>query len=519
MKTKFGLRRTSMSQTLEEKTGNLIDLLGQLLKNKEWQKILIIGEYLATLDPEEILAYRAMGIASLELHDLDQSEKYFHQTLEYGDDDPETLLLIARIHSYRGDLNGEIFWLEKALERDPENTKAAFFLAITNLSLGDKEKAEELLKGIIASHPDHIPSRRALADMYLSLQKLDEAEEQLREAVKVQDDDSQLFADLAYILKRRDNFSEALTLYFHALELSPNNVIRYYDIGDTLLALGEPERAISYLRKADQIDPNNSLVCYNLGRAYFDLGRYEQCEAASKAALQYDPEMLNGRTNLGLNATANLGVAYLNLGKLKEAEHCFRKNLLLTAPSYFNLGLALHRQKKYEEALQNFLRAVELVPDEAEFWDLVGNAYLELKQLDDAQKALEKAIEIDPTYPAAVYDLGVVFSRIKGQENEAMKMFKQAITLDPDISLPYYAIACLYSLQNRKKSALNYLQKAIQRGFNDKEYLDNDHDFDSLRDDDEFRKIIQKMDPCCVSAKKPETKIRKPGQGPVLCRD
>ena len=484
-----------MPQTNEEKTGNLIDLLGQLLKNKEWQKVLIIGEYLATLEPEEILAYRAMGISSLELHDLDQSEKYFHQALEWGDVDPETLLLIARIHSYRGDLNGEIFWLEKAIEQEPDNPKAAFLLALTCVTLGEKERAEEILKGILGSHPDHIPSRRALADIYLSVQKLDEAEEQLRESIKLQGDNSQLFSDLGYILKRRNNFSEALTHYFHALELNPNNVTRYYDIGDTYLALGETDRAILYLRKADQIDPYNPLVCYNLGRAYFDLGRYDQCEAASKTALQYDPEMVMSRTNLGLNATVNLGLAYLNLGKLKEAEQCFRKNLFLTASSYFNLGLALHRQEKYEEALQNFLQAVELVPDDAEYWDLVGNAHLELKQLDEAQKALEKAIEIDPTYPPATYDLGVVFSRTKGRENEAMKLFKQAITLNPAVAIPYYAIACLYSLQNKKKSALDYLRKAIQRGFNDREHLDNDHDLDTLRDDEEFQKIIKKMVP------------------------
>jgi len=482
-----------MPQTNEEKIGNLIDLLDKLIKNNEWEKALIIGEYLATLDEEEILAYRAMGISSLGLHDLDQSEKYFHQALKWGDDDPETLLLIARIHSYRGDLNGEIFWLEKALEKDPGNIKAAFFLALAYVTLGEKEKAEEILKDIIGSNPDHIPSRRALADIYLSTQKLDEAEEQLREAIKLQGDNSQLFSDLGYILKRRKNFSDALSVYFHALELSPNNVIRYYDIGDTYLALGDTERAILYLRKADQLDPFNSLVSYNLGRAYFDLGRYEQCEAASKAALQYDPEMEYGRTNLGLNATVNLGLAYLNRGKLKEAEQCFRKNLLLTASSYFNLGLSLHRQGKFEESLKNFLRAVELVPGDAEYWDLVGNAYLELNRLDDAQKALEKAIEINPTYSLAYYDLGVVLSRIKGRENDALKLFRHAIALDPDEAHSYYAISCLYALQNRKKSALNYLHKAIQRGFNDRVHLDNDHDLDTLRDDEEFQKIIKKV--------------------------
>ncbi len=482
-----------MEQINEEKIGNLKDLLGQLIKKEDWQKALIIGEYLATLDPEEIFAYRVLGFSSLELHDLDQSEKYFLKALECGESDPTTFFLMARIHSYRGDLNGEIFWLEKAIEQDPDNPTAAFSLALTFLSLGEKDRSEEILKGIIRTHPDHIASRRALADLYLSVQKLDEAEEQLREAVKLEGSNGQIFSDLGYILKRKNNFPDALTMYFQALEFGPKSAGRYYEIGDTLLALGETERAITYLRKANQIEPFNPTVSYNLSRAYFDLGRYSECEAASKAALQYDPEMLNGRTNLGLNATINLGLAYLNLGKLEEAEHCFRKNLLLTASSYFNLGLSLHRQKKYEEGLQNFLRAIELVPDDAEFWDLVGNAYLEMKQLDKAQKALEKAIEIDSTYPLAYYDLGVVFSRIKGRESEAMKLFKHAITLDANGALPYYAIACLYSLQNRKRSALDYLRKTIQRGFNDRKYLDNDHDLDSLRNDEEFQKIVNKM--------------------------
>jgi superkiller protein 3 len=482
-----------MAETKEEKIAVLKDLLNQLIKNNEWQKSLVVGEYLASLNPEEISAYRAMGVSSLQLHDLDQSEKYFLKALECGDADPETLLLISRTHYYRGDLNGEIFWLKKALDLDPDNPNVAFSLALTYITLGDKEQAEEILKSIIASHPDHISPRRALADIYLSVQKLNEAEEQLREAVRVQDNNSQLFADLGYITKRKGNYQDALSLYFHALDLSPNNVARYYDIGDTFLALAEPKQAIAYLRKADQLDPFNALVSYNLGRAYFDLGRYEQCAAASNAALQYDPEMENGRTNLGLNATINLGLAYLNLGKLTEAEQCFRKNLLLTASSYFNLGLSLFRQKKYEESLQNFLRATELVPDDAEYWDLVGNAYMELHRLDEAQRALEKSIELAPSYSLGHYDLGVVFSRIKGREAEALKLFKHAITLCPEGALPYYAISCLYSLQNKKKLALDYLRKSIERGYHDREYIDSDPDLDTLRDDPEFKKIMGKI--------------------------
>jgi hypothetical protein len=60
---------------------------------------------------------------------------------------------------------------------------------------------------------------------------------------------------------------------------------------------------------------------------------------------------------------------------------------------------------------------------------------------------------------------------------------------------PYYVISYHYALQNRKNSALSYLHKAIQKGFNNREHLDNDPDFDTLRDDEEFQKIIKTMCP------------------------
>jgi len=203
--------------------------------------------------------------------------------------------------------------------------------------------------------------------------------------------------------------------------------------------------------------------------------------------------MTDGRTNLGLNTTVNLGWSYLNRGMLTEAEQCFRKNLLLSASTYENLGRSLLRQGKFEEALQNFLRAVELYPDEAMYRDLVGNAYMELNQFDKAIEALEKSIELDPFYSLGHYDLGVVLSRIKGREAEALKLFKHAITLNPEGALPYYAMSCLYALQKRRKLALDYLLKSIERGYDDREHIDNDHDLDTLREDPEFQKIMEKI--------------------------
>jgi len=509
-----------MQPTKDEKIANLKELLSRLVNNNEWQKALVIGEYLILLDPEDIQAYRSMGLSCLELHDFEESQKYFLKAMEWGDSDPATLMMIARIHSITGDLTTEISWLKKTMEQDPGNSKAAYCLACAYMKLGENEDAEVLLKEVISSHPDHIPSRNALMEIYLLAQDLDRAEEQLQEAIVIEPNNPQLLHDLGYILKRKENYPEALTMLFRALEWSPNKFEQYSEIGDAYVSMGDPDQALLYLRKANQLDPTNALVCYNLGRAYFDLGQYRQAEAASRAALQHDPEMVHGRSNIGLNANLYRGWAYLNGGHLQEAEQCFRKNLFLVASSYGNLGRALHRQGKFEEGRQNFLRAIDLVPNSAEYWDLLGNSYMELNRLDEAQAALEKSVGFDPEWSLPHYDLGVIFSRIKGRENEAMKLFKHAIELDKEGFLPYYAIACLYALQNKRWSALDNLRKSIQLGFDDRTYVDNDHDWDAFRKDEEFQKIMNGMDlaerfiaeieaDLNTPANKPEKKSRK----------
>ncbi|MCX5855918.1 MAG: tetratricopeptide repeat protein [Deltaproteobacteria bacterium] len=482
-----------MQIDIEDKINSLRYQIRELLKNQDWQNAIILGDFLIELTPEDPVVHYHMGIAWLNLNDLDQSEKFLQQAQELGDDSAEILLLLGEVCSYRGDLNGEFFWAKKAIEREPDNINAHFVIAYAYLNIGHLQEAEAAFKDILERDPVNVQAHSALADIFLLTQRLEDAEDQLREAIKIQPDNGSLYADLGHTLTRMKKDDDALAVFLTALDLEPDIPERYYNVGDTYLALGNEEKSVLYLRKASQMAPENSLYHYDLGLAFFTLKRYEDCARESEAALRNDPEMRFGRTNLGMSAMENLGLAYMHLEKYEDAEACFQRNLHLVASTYFNLGLTLFRQKKFEDALIHFKHATDLVPNDPEYWDLVGNAYLELNKLNDAQKALEKSIEIDPTYALSYYDLGVMFSQIKGRENEAIKFFKRAISLGEDSHHPHYALACLYSLKNKRRFALDHLGKAIQRGYKDREHIDHDPDFDSLRDEPEFQKLIKKI--------------------------
>ena len=234
--------------------------------------------------------------------------------------------------------------------------------------------------------------------------------------------------------------------------------------------------------------PDYPLALYHLGLAFFKLGQHEEGSAASRAALRNDPQMKLQQSNLGLGATNNLGLCLMNLGKLREAVECFERSLQLFAPTYFNLGLALFRSHRYEEALANFRRAIDINPHDAEYFDLLGNAHSELGQKSEARAALERSIEVDPGYALAHYDLGTVLA--SEDPDRALKCFETAIGLKPSLCWAYYAAGCIHARAGRTGPALQCIEQALEKGMNDFEHIRKDPDLDQLRLDDDFRELL-----------------------------
>jgi tetratricopeptide (TPR) repeat protein len=491
-----------MQQTGTDTINNLKEWLGQLFEKEDWPKVMLLGEYIETLDPEDPVYYSIRGFAALELRNFDESERLLQLSMERGGGCPSLYLQMARIHYFRNDLNNEVFWLKKVVEEDPDHFLGLYQLSRAHLALGETERAEELLKDLIRKNPEFVKGREVLADLHFLQGRFNDSEEALRAALEIDDKNGELHRKLSNLLEDRGMLKEALSESFKGLDSDPNNAGQYYNTGAIFLKMGDNDSALSYLTTGRNLDPWNRDIQLALGQVCLNTGRYSACEAACRAVLIDDPEMKKERSNPGLHATMNRGIAYMRQGDLRRAEECFKKNLRLAASAYYHLGTVLLWQKKYEKSLKQSLRAIELDPRNAEYWDRAGNAWLGLGSLDEAEKAFEKAVEITPYYAPAHYDLGAVCSRIKGREDEAMTNFHYATALDENYPLPYYAIACLYALEGKKDEALHYLEKSVDLGYKNRRHFENDHDLDSLRDDPVFKRIMKKMDPV------------RPGQGP-----
>ncbi|MBX9685644.1 MAG: tetratricopeptide repeat protein, partial [Candidatus Obscuribacterales bacterium] len=76
-------------------------------------------------------------------------------------------------------------------------------------------------------------------------------------------------------------------------------------------------------------------------------------------------------------------------------------------------------------------KAIELNPKDADAHYYLGYAYLHQDKLNEAEKELEKAVEIDPRY-AMAYHLQAVVMAAKNDFAAAIKSEQQAIALEPD---------------------------------------------------------------------------------------
>ena len=101
------------------------------------------------------------------------------------------------------------------------------------------------------------------------------------------------------------------------------------------------------------------------------------------------------------------------------------------AEAHNNLGGALWKQDKREEAARQFQRALALRPDFAEALNNLGGYFVDREMLDEAIARFEQALALRPDYPEALNNLGKALLQLD-QTSEAMARFEQAIALRPD---------------------------------------------------------------------------------------
>jgi serine/threonine protein kinase/Flp pilus assembly protein TadD len=258
--------------------------------------------------------------------------------------------------------------------------------------------------------------------------------------------------------------------------------------------------AIQLFQKAIELDRRYATAYAGLGEAYATL--YQDIERnasyldkaveASHKALMYDATLSE--------AFAALGIAYFNKKMLEEALEAGRKAIELDPNNYIAywiLGRIYHTTDRDDLAIEVYKKCIDL---NHEFYSAHADMCASYEKLGETEKyaeAMKTLLSVLPRYLENHPDDGRahmffgVFLVQAGRIEEGKTEAEKAIELNPTDPLMLYNSACFYARIGENRLALGSLQKAMNSGYQNYEWIKRDSDLDSIRNEPEYIELMK----------------------------
>ena len=173
------------------------------------------------------------------------------------------------------------------------------------------------------------------------------------------------------------------------------------------------------------------------------------------------------------DAYYNLGVALSRAERIEEAYEANLKAAELRPRDsmvHTNIAHALIHMERYDEAEESLKRALELNPQNDDAWEHYGNLYHKQQRYEEAYEANLKAAELQPYKSVAFSDIARSLIMLK-RYDEAEKNVKRALELDPENSGAWQNYGSLHLKQQRYEEAAAVFKTAIDLSSSDKDLI------------------------------------------------
>lgn len=284
-------------------------------------------------------------------------------------------------------------------------------------------------------------------------------------------------------------FEEALAKQVIVVEMDSSAAYAYNEIGLLMRRLKRQDEATEFFNQANLYSPEWVLPMANQVGNYIDLKKFTVAEEIAKKAI-------------GLDSTFaltyyNLGVAYEGTEEWDKAMEVYKKAIQFDpaySDAYYNLGFVYFNKGELEQTENYFLQYANKSPNAgAAIWSDLGFIASLQEKAPTAKQYFEKAISLNPEYPDTYLNLGE-FYLTQHQLQEARQAIEKYIVKQPNEMDGYYLLASILAREDNPGEAINQLELAISKGFDDWEMLNQDENFEKLRKKSAFKKLLKKIE-------------------------
>jgi tetratricopeptide (TPR) repeat protein len=385
---------------------------------KDWQGAIAAVEKTKELEPDEVLytqrlavIYNTRGNSFYEKEDYAAALKDYEKAIEL---DPKTAVYQSNLALALGglkDWQGAIAAVEKTKELEPDDVVYGQRLAVIYNTRGNEFYEKE----------DYAA---ALKDY--------------EKAIALASENAVYHSNLALAYQALRDGTPSIEAWKKALELDPENVEYQHQLnnaqGNDYLAKGDYQKAVKNYEEALTLAPENAVYHSNLALAYLGLHEAERAADAWKKALELDPENVEYQHQMN-NA---LGNDYLVKGDYQKAVKHYEEALTLApenAVYHSNLALAYQGLRDGTRSIEAWKKALEHDPENADYRHQLNNAqgndYLVKGDYQEAVKHYEEALTLAPENAVYYSNLALAYQGLR-DGTRSIEAWNKALRLDPE---------------------------------------------------------------------------------------
>ena len=333
--------------------------------------------------------------------------------------------------------------------------------AVAAAESNDLARAQARLEQLTKREPHNEQAWMQLAQVYAQRKKNEQALAAAAKAESLGADDPALLQSLVSLyIELQPDLKKAAELEARYAERSPADRTAWRRAAALYLDAGLPQEAIRAGRQGLANDPSPELRTI-LGQAYTAVEDWDNAAEQLSAALKpgrHDEE------------------AHFRLAQLFMLRHDYTRavEVLLNARQIFGgslpielaLGVCYYGQRRYAEAVNQFLNAIGLAPDAQQSYVLLGNVVEHAgARLPEVE---QRFVEFNNANPQNA--LGYVL-RAKAllaepaaagpQEEKALALLRRSLAMKPDGAEARYLLGCILERGGQYKAAEEELERSV----------------------------------------------------------
>ena len=442
-------------------------------------------------DPSSAFLRARLAKSYLGLGEVDDAVAEAEAAVRFDGEDLESRRLLAGLYGATGSVSEGIREYRKVLEIAPDDAQTLLYLGAIQLGQGQFEPAREHLERYTRRNPGSPLGHYYLGRVLAESRDLAGAEKSYATALKLHPRSAPVLTELGLVHEFRGRRSAALETYEKLLKVDPTNDWAGRRLEAFRSGRRDPAEARAEFDRLRSREAAPGVARMKMALVHYELGNLEDAVTEFSLALAERPDDDRVRFFAGLtfarledrkaavrhferirrdseyfvDSRVQLASVYEKQERFPEAVTAIRAALEKDdrrRKELFRLLAEVYRQAKdFPNAIKAMHTVVELDPGSDRVHFALGALYDESKDKDKTIEYMQKAIELNPDYAAALNYLGYTYADLGVELDRAEQLIIRALEIRPNDGFYIDSLGWVYYRKGEFHKAIEQLEKAV----------------------------------------------------------